>query len=211
MLLEPEGVRRSRNDKISGWSRSKDNYETSLFWVSSTRQKNELRRVWKVYIYDEMQVAGILVCGKRMTIKVWQSRQKMWQFMECVTLLDENAWQAWFVPAHSGIYHRTHLPRDPEPPPGGTFFLWHILHVAILVWHHRHGTHHVHSSSDCVAIYRSRLRSSLTKKQEWNGWILWYWLLTKQLYGRNLDLCKAIIWRDDVIWFAICNSVITEG
>ena len=37
-------------------------------------------------------------------------------------------------------------------------------------WHNWFGTHHVHSSSDCVAIYRSRLRSSLTKnKNEMDG------------------------------------------
>ena len=36
-------------------------------------------------------------------------------------------------------------------------------------------------------------------------------VLTKQLYERNLALYKAIRWGGDVIWFAICNSVITEG
>ena len=36
------------------------------------------------------------------------------------------------------------------------------------------------------------------------------WLLTKQLHERNLALYKAIRWGGNVIWFAICNSVITE-
>ena len=123
---------------------------------------------------------------KRMTIKVWQSGQKMWQFMECVTRLEENAWRAWFVPAHSRIYHGTHLPRDTSP--GATFFFWHILHVAQLAPHTQ--WHCVHLSVNAFR-YRSDWRSS---SHEMDGF------LTKQLHGRNLALYKAIRW-GGAMWF----------
>ena len=132
-----------------------------------------------------------------MTIKVWQSGQKMWQFMECVTLLDENAWRAWFVPAHRRIYHGTHLPRDTWP--GATFFFWHILHVAQLArstqWHY------VHLSSECVAFLISiRLMFFIALKiaELWNRRIVGSWRSNYMrgilLFTKQLD--EGVMWFD---------------